>query len=196
MISGDLALATGITALALAISKIPRGLDMTIAVSLLLTAAAGITVQALAREDCNTALAECIAREHTGQVTWHHHLHSPASALSFLAILAAPLVLARPLHGQLNRCGLAIYSIATAAAGTLALFATMAVSQAYSGLAQRIFVSIPTAWILVLAVQLTGRPLPTNTRPPADTPLRKANRSPVEPSLTADSKRAHEHRAT
>ena len=82
MISGDLILAAGIAALALAVAKILHGIDMTIAVSLLFTAAAGIAVQALAREDCDTALAACIAREHAGQVTWHHHVHSPAAVLS------------------------------------------------------------------------------------------------------------------
>jgi hypothetical protein len=173
MISGELILAAGIAALALAVAKFLRGLDMTVAVSLLFTAAAGITVEALAREDCNTALAECTAREHAGQVTWHHHLHSPAAVLSLLAVLGAPLVLARPLREQLNRRGLAAYSIATAATGSLALIATMVVSQSFSGLAQRIFVSIPVAWILVLAVQFAARPVPKNTRALADRQHRK-----------------------
>ncbi|TCC44828.1 DUF998 domain-containing protein [Kribbella pittospori] len=165
MISGDLSLAAGIAALALAVGTTLRGLDTTVAGTLLFTAAAGITVQALAREDCNTALAECIAREHAGQVSWHHHVHSPAAALSFLAVLAAPLVLARPLREQLHRPVLAVYSIATASGGTLALIATMVVPQAYNGLTQRIFASIPVAWILVLAVQLNPGQLNPDPRP-------------------------------
>jgi hypothetical protein len=169
MIGGDLTLAAGITALALAVGKNLRGLDMTVGVALLAAAAAGIAAQALAREDCNTALAECVARAQTGQVTWHHHLHGPASVMSFLAVLGAPLVLARPLREQLHRHGLAAYSIATAVAGSLALIGTMVAPQSYGGVAERIFVSIPATWILILGTQLAQQPVPLIPRQPADT---------------------------
>jgi hypothetical protein len=90
MISGDLALAVGIAALALVVGRTLRSPDTTVAVGLLAAAAVGIVVQALAREDCNTALTDCTARAHAGQLTWHHDPHSPASALAFLVILGAP----------------------------------------------------------------------------------------------------------
>jgi hypothetical protein len=71
-------------------------------------------------------------------------------------------VFARPLREQLQRHGLAAYSIATAAVGSLALVGTMVIPEFYSGLAQRIFVSIPAAWILVLGLQLARWPLPSS----------------------------------
>lgn len=159
MIGGDLILAAGIAALAWAIRKTARCLDAEVTTWLLATTAAAITVQALAREDCNTAAAACIAREHAGTVTWHHHLHGPASVLGFLTILGAALVLARPLR-EIHQRGLAAYSIVTAAIGSIALLASIVTPPAYSGLAERAFITIPVAWVLILGLHLT-RPTPT-----------------------------------
>lgn len=167
MVGGDLTLAVGIAALAWALTTTVAGMDGHVAVGLLATAAAAVAVQALAREDCDTATADCITREQTGAVTWHHQLHGAASALAFLAVLGASLVLARPLREQWHQRGLATYSIATTAGGSIALLATILGPTPYSGLTERIFLSILIAWILILGLHLAQRiPAPNRaTRP-------------------------------
>ncbi len=50
--------------------------------------------QALAREDYDTGLAACIARQKAGVLSWHHNVHEYASVLAFMTSLAAPIILA------------------------------------------------------------------------------------------------------
>ncbi|MEV4513389.1 DUF998 domain-containing protein [Dactylosporangium sp. NPDC049525] len=154
IVIGELLLAAGILALAAGLAIALAGRDLAVAVGMLTVAALAVAVQATAREDCDTGLADCAARQQAGLVSWHHSLHGQASALSFLTILAAPVILARPLRGNPRWHRLGTYSAVTAAVGLAILIAYVATPDGWTGLTQRLFVSIPATWTAVLGTQL------------------------------------------
>jgi hypothetical protein len=84
-------------------------------------------------------------------------LHNYASALSFLTILAAPIILARPLRNNPHWRALATYSVLTTVTGLAFLLAYVAAPDTSTGLAQRLFVTVP-AWTIVLGKQLIAAP--------------------------------------
>jgi hypothetical membrane protein len=161
-ITGKLLLAASILALAVGLAITLAGRDRTFGVGLLITAGLAIAVAAIAREDCNTGLAACITRQRAGLVSWHHILHGLASVLLFLTILAAPIILARPLRADPHWRALATYSVVTTLTGLALLVAYVAAPHAWTGLAQRVFVTVPVAWTAVLGIQL-ARPHPTTS---------------------------------
>jgi hypothetical membrane protein len=156
--TGEVLLAAGILALAIGLAITLAGRDITVGVGLLITTGLAIAVQAVAREDCDTGLAVCVAREQAGLVSWHHTLHGLASVLSFLTILAAPIILARPFRGNPHWRALATYSVVTTFVGLALLLADVAAPDAWTGLAQRIFVTVPVAWTVVIGTQLIAAP--------------------------------------
>jgi hypothetical membrane protein len=87
--------------------------------------------------------------------SWHNHAHDVVSALIYVALIAAPLLLARrfrgdPWWGPL-RWPLASASLATAA--VLVVFFAGAFPS-WAGLLQRIGVSVPLAAVCAVAVRL------------------------------------------
>jgi hypothetical membrane protein len=87
--------------------------------------------------------------------SWHNHAHDVVSALIYVSLIAAPLLLARrfrgdPCWGPL-RWPLAGASLATAA--VLAVFVTGAFPS-WAGLLQRIGVSVPLAAVCAVAARL------------------------------------------
>jgi hypothetical protein len=170
-ITGDLLLGAGTLALAAGLARALTGRDVTVAAGLLLTAGFAILVQAVAREDCSTQLAACAASERAGDVSWHHQLHGAASVVAFFTILGAPLVLARPFRDHPDWRNLATYSITTAVLGVLLLFGYVSTAEtSWNGLTQRIFLSVPLAWIIVVGVRLSRAPADTTPQPRSTVP--------------------------
>lgn len=158
-IAGDLLLGTGALALALGLVIALRGRDVVVGACLLATAGLAILVQAVAREDCSTQLAACAARVRAGDVSWHHTLHDTSSGLAFLTALATPLVLARPFREDRGWRHLATYSVVTAALGVLLLVGYVAtIGGAWNGLVQRVFLTVPIVWIVVVGARLGRSP--------------------------------------
>jgi hypothetical membrane protein len=161
-ITGKLLLAASILALAVGLAISLGGRDRAVGVGMLITAGLAIAVAAMAREDCNTGLAACTARQQAGLASWHHTLHGLASVLFFLTILAAPIILARPLRADPHWRALGTYSVVTTVTGLALLLAYVATPHAWTGLAQRIFVTVPVAWTAILGTRLAG-PYPTTS---------------------------------
>jgi hypothetical membrane protein len=148
--TGELLLAAGILALAARLVGTLTGREAAAGIALLATTGVAVAVQALAREDCDTGLAGCVAREQAGAVSWHHQLHGLAAVLSFMTFLAAPAILAVPLRAAAHRQALATYSTLTTGAGLVLLVGYVAAPAGWNGLAQRVFVTVPVAWTVVL----------------------------------------------
>jgi hypothetical membrane protein len=102
--------------------------------------------------------------------SWHNHAHDVVSALIYVALIAAPLLLARRFRGDAwwgpLRWPLVGASLATAA--VLVVFFTGAFPS-WAGLLQRIGVSVPLAAVCAVAARLlaVGRePQPGRARTP------------------------------
>jgi len=137
------------------------GREVPVAAGMLVLAGLGIAVSAIAREDCDTGLAACTAQEQAGLVSWHHVLHGVASVVALLAIVAAPIVLTRPLRGDPRSRALATYSVVTTLAGLVLLVGYVAAPAGWTGLAQRVFVTVPVAWTAVLGARLVHGSAPS-----------------------------------
>jgi hypothetical membrane protein len=156
MITGFLFLAAGTVALAAGLASTLNGRPAVIGSILVLIAGVGIAVAGLARNDCSSELTACADRVDAGDVSWHHMVHDTVSLVIFLALVAAPLVLARAFRRDEHWQNLRGYSIVTGLVGfvLLVLFVTEAAGS-WNGLLQRAFVSVPFLWIAVLGFRLT-----------------------------------------
>ncbi len=99
--------------------------------------------------------------------SWHNHAHDVVSALIYLALVAAPLLLARRFRGDPRwsalRWPLVAGSLATAA--VLVVFFSDALAS-WNAVLQRIGVTLPLAAVCAVAVRL----LAVSRVPPAGTP--------------------------
>ena len=157
--TGEFLLGVGVVALAAGLVAALPGRDVVVGFSLLLSAGLATAIQALAREDCPTQHADCVARLQAGQASWHHTLHEATSGLAFVAMLTAPPVLARAFRRDSRWCDLATYSVVTAALGLVLLVAYVATAEtAFGGISQRVFLLVPVAWIAVAGTRLARLP--------------------------------------
>lgn len=158
-ITGELLLAVAVLALARGLAISLTGPDVIVAVCLLVSGGLGILVQAVAREDCGTQVAACAARLHAGHASWHHTLHDATSALAFITVLAAPLVLGRPFRHHPHWCQLTNPCLITAALGVALLISYASTADgAWAGLTERIFLTVPLAWISLTGIRLARAP--------------------------------------
>jgi hypothetical membrane protein len=161
MILGFLTLGLGTVALALALLNAVRcGRSAKVGAALLAFAGLGIVVAGLARNDCSSELAACRALP-AGELSWHHHVHDLVSALVFVSLVVAQLVLARVFGWDEFWRDLRSYSVVsgTATLVLLVVYGTR-VFGAWNGLVQRVFLAVPFAWIVVVGVhvrRLRGR---------------------------------------
>jgi hypothetical membrane protein len=164
MVLGFLALGFGTVALALALLDAVRGgRSARVGAALLALAGLGSVVAGLARNDCSSELAACRALP-AGELSWHHHVHDLVSALSFVSLAVAQLMLARSFGGDDFWRDLRSYSVVSGLATLLLLilYGTRVFGD-WEGLVQRIFLAVPFAWIVVVGVRV--RRLPAGTRP-------------------------------
>ena len=87
--------------------------------------------------------------------SWHNHAHDVVSALIYIALLVAPLLLARRFRGD-RRFGMLRVPLAAASlvsAGILGVFFADAVPS-WNGLLQRVAVSLPLAAMCAVAGQM------------------------------------------
>ncbi len=106
--------------------------------------------------------------------SWHNHAHDAVSALIYLALVAAPLLLARRFRGDPRWRGLCgpLVASALATGAVLAVFESPAL-RSCDGVLQRIGVSLPLAVLCAVAVRLlairrTGPPRRPADRGPSD----------------------------
>jgi hypothetical membrane protein len=98
--------------------------------------------------------------------SWHNHAHDVVSALIYVALIAAPLLLARRFRGdrQWEALRWPLVAASLAAAAVLVVFFTGALGS-WAGLLQRIGVTLPLAAMSAVAVRLLTAGLAP--RPPA-----------------------------
>jgi hypothetical membrane protein len=109
----------------------------------------------LARVDCRSRLATCAARIDAGDVSWHSTTHELVSLLIFIALVAAPLVLARTFSGGAAWRDLRAYSIITGVVGLVLLILLFSgVAGSWNGVGQRVFVTVLLLWIAILGARL------------------------------------------
>jgi hypothetical membrane protein len=156
MITGFVLLGLGTVALAAGLVSTLRYPSAVIGSVLLMIGGIGLVVAGLARNDCSSELPACAARVDAGEVSWHHQVHDNVSLILFLALIAAPLVLARAFGRDDRWRPLRTYSILTGVLGLALLVLYIVVSAgAWSGLAQRTFVSVLFLWIAVVGFRLS-----------------------------------------
>jgi hypothetical protein len=152
--TGDTLLGIGFLALAALLAFVLDGRRRTIGCSLLVVAGITTIVQAIVREDCVANLGLCTAAGPPETTTWQQWIHDAASGISFLAILIAALVLARPIRDH-GRDALARYSTLTGGIGFLLLIVFIVVSDSsISGLAEFVFLVVPLSWAAVVGLSL------------------------------------------
>jgi hypothetical protein len=111
-------------------------------------------VQALSREGCPSGNAVC-APKAVG--TWQDTLHQTTSAIAFIAILLAPLILARPIGRGRGWQKLATASTTVAAVGFALLVVFIATSEtSWAGLTERAFLLPPLVWIVAVGTRLAA----------------------------------------
>ena len=188
-ITGELLLAGGWLALATGLIVTFSGRDTTVAAGLLSVAGLGTVIQALAREDCDTALPACLAQQNAGLVSWHHNLHGFSAALAILASVTAPIALIRPFRGHPRWRGLATYSAASAGGGFVLLIGYALAPDAWTGLAQRVFLAAPLMWTAVVGVRPAAfRRGPVSVHSPRSVPSASEGAGPARGCR-------HDHRA-
>jgi hypothetical protein len=98
------------------------------------------------------------ALDGAGGQSWHNHGHDLASLVVYATLVAAPLALAGRLRHQQGLSGLRPAAIATSAASTalLGLFWSRA-AEPWSGVVQRVAVTVPLTAMAVLAAELLRR---------------------------------------
>jgi hypothetical membrane protein len=88
-------------------------------------------------------------------VSWHSTTHELVSLLIFIALVAAPLVLARTFSGGAAWRDLRAYSIITGVVGLVLLILLFSgVAGSWNGVGQRVFVTVLLLWIAILGARL------------------------------------------
>jgi hypothetical membrane protein len=160
MVAGFLALGAGLVVLGAGLVRaVAASRSARFGALLVVIAGLGILVAGIARNDCSSELAACKARVDAGDASWHHGLHDTASGLVFLALVVAQLVLARAFKRDPVWRDLRVYSLVSGAL-TLALLAMFIVEpiDGWTGLVQRLFLTVPSVWIGIVGMRLRGQP--------------------------------------
>jgi hypothetical membrane protein len=88
-------------------------------------------------------------------VSWHSATHELVSLLVFLALVAAPLVLARAFSGCAPWRDLRAYSITTGVVGLVLLVLLFSgIAESWTGVVQRVLVTVLLLWIAILGARL------------------------------------------
>jgi hypothetical membrane protein len=154
MIIGFLWLGAGTVALGIGLAGALKGRLARIGSILVALAGVGSIVAGLARVDCRSRLAACAARIDAGDVSWHSATHELVSLVVFLALVAAPLVLARAFSGAPWR-DLRAYSITTGVVALVLLVLLFSgIAGSWGGVVQRLFVTVLLLWIAILGARL------------------------------------------
>jgi hypothetical membrane protein len=155
MITGFLWVGAGTVALGIGLASALKGKLARIGSILVALAGVGSIVAGLARIDCRSRLATCAARIDAGDVSWHSATHELVSLLIFLALVAAPLVLARAFSSSAPWRDLSAYSITTGVVGLVLLVLLFSgIAGSWSGVVQRVFVTVLLLWIAILGARL------------------------------------------
>jgi hypothetical membrane protein len=156
MIAGFLLLGVGTVALAAGLASTLKYRSARVGSVLLMIAGVGIAVAGLARNDCSSELLACAVRVDAGEVSWHHKLHDTVSLVVFLALIAAPLVVARAFGRDISWRPLRTYSIVTGLFGfVLLVLYVVEAGGPSNGIMQRVFVSVLFVWIAVAGSRLS-----------------------------------------
>ena len=156
MITGFLLLGAGTVALGAGLVMTLKGRSAVIGSILVMIAGVGLIVAGLARNDCSGELSACAERVDAGDVSWHSTVHDTVSLVVFLALIAASLVLAGSFRRAEHWRDLRSYSIVTGLLGfvLLVIFVTGAAGS-WTGVLQRVFVSVLFVWIALPGLRLT-----------------------------------------
>jgi hypothetical membrane protein len=154
-ITGFLLLGIGTVALGAGLAGAVGGRPARIGSILVALAGVGIIVAGLARNDCRSRLDACAARIEALDVSWHHVTHDLASLVAFLALIAAPQVLARAFRHDQSWRDLRTYSMTTGVVGLVLLVLLFSgVAGSWTGVLQRVLVTMLVLWVAVLGARL------------------------------------------
>jgi hypothetical membrane protein len=156
MIAGIAVLGLSLVALGLGlVGAIDDGRSATVGVILLVVAGLMFAVAGVARDDCSSELQACKKRVDAGQVSWHHTVHDNVGIAVFLVLVLAPLVLARAFRRDSRWRNVQRYPLVTGALTLVLLLVFGGASfSGWNGLAERILVTIPLVWVVVLGTRL------------------------------------------
>jgi len=155
VMSGFLVYGSGLIALGLALRRsVGVHAARKVGPTLLCLAGALMPVVALARLDCSTSGAACRARVAAEIESGQQSVHNLVSLLVFILLIVAPLVWSRRFRADGWR-DLRAASIVAGLAGFALLVVAIGIdgSRHWSGLAQRLFLAVPTAWICIVALR-------------------------------------------
>jgi hypothetical membrane protein len=155
MITGFLLLGAGTVALGAGLAMTLKGRRAVIGSILVMIAGVGLVVTGLARNDCSSELSACAEGIDAGDASWHSMVHDTVSLVVFLALIAAPVVLAGAFRGAEHWRDLWSYSLVTGLLGfVLLIMYVTGAAGSWNGLLQRLFVSVLFLWIAVLGLRL------------------------------------------
>ena len=101
--------------------------------------------------------------------SWHNHAHDIVSAVVYLLLVAAPLLLARRFSGDQRWRGLAAPLVASSvASGAMLLAFYSAPHDSWDATLQRIAVSLPLAAIVAVAIRLARLKVSASPVSPGD----------------------------
>jgi hypothetical membrane protein len=120
-----------------------------------------------------TIAAGLLRRDHvlltTGPESWHNHAHDVVSAIVYILLVTAPLLLARRFSGDARwrRLTVPLVASATASAALLVAFYS-APESSWDATLQRIAVSLPLAAIVAVAIRLARLAVSGSPASPGD----------------------------
>jgi hypothetical membrane protein len=120
-----------------------------------------------------TIAAGLLRRDHvlltTGPESWHNHAHDVVSAVVYILLVTAPLLLARRFSRNEDWRGLTVPLVASAMASAALLVAFYCAPQnSWDATLQRIAVSLPLAAIAAVAMRLARLAVPASPASPGD----------------------------
>jgi hypothetical protein len=153
--AGILVFAAGFAFLAAGLSIVLRGRPWALVAPALFAACAVLTAaEAAMTLDCQSTVdAACDAREHAGDLSWHHYGHGLSSLAIGALLVATPFALARAERPSL----LAKLTFASGVVGLVLWIVSVAGGNRTGdpvGLYQRISLAVIHYWVVVIAVTL------------------------------------------
>jgi hypothetical protein len=93
-----------------------------------------------------------------GRGTLSNQVHDSASLLVFVALVVAPLLLAGQLRHDLAARHLRLASLLASSLTLILFWLYLSRILPWSGLVQRVFVSVPLVWLMAIALSLARQP--------------------------------------
>lgn len=166
MIAGFVVLGAGATLLGVGLlARFGGGFRRRIGPALVVVAGVGIFFSGVFRNDCSSLDDACSTLIDANEVSWHHYAHDAVGIIAFLALIAAPALIAGSFRRQPGWASLRLPSLLLTP--ILVVLLVLFASEAFPGIAgllQRAFVLLATGWLAVVGARLYATS--SDARPP------------------------------